>query len=233
VWLGNSDVVNAGLFGDLTALTPADTLLDHMQDVLVAVASADPLDAVVVGVLSPFVVPSLQPGAFYWYLGQEGMADVADDCAPGTPGSENLLSHFLVVTPGLGQVSCADTANAVVDGGERAAVEAVVAATNASLRQLAQTHRWAFVDPNEVLAPFLSDPSRVRGCQSLAPGMSGPEVAAAAVATCPSRDAPGFFGSLFSLDGVHISAEAQGLLADAIAAALNERHGLHLPVGTP
>ena len=45
---------------------------------------------------------------------------------------------------------------------------------------------------------------------------------------CPHESAPNFFGSLLTYDGVHMSAEAHQILADAIVARLNDRFDLGL-----
>lgn len=247
VWLGNNDVLGAALSGSLAALTPEAAFvaaLGEIADSILITPAAS--DAILIGVVNVNVVPLLQPGAYFFLLGQAGAFDkpVNPNCSPVTaagqpnPLSRNLISFAMVGDAGFPEINCADDAYPegdprrgiyVLSQTEQAALADRVEAYNAAIAQVASDNGWIYVDPNDLLAQFLLEQNeqglyqRIRKCQALA-GANTPEEFQRAVAiSCPVTGptaAPNFFGSLISLDGVHPSSEAHRILADALAQAL-------------
>lgn len=241
LWIGNNDALRAALQGRTDLLTPAGLFAGRVDTVANAIAAAEPRDAIFIGVVDPRIAPLLQPGAFY-YLAWAGAVSqgrpspfgrpVSADCAPGTPGERNQVSLAILGTSpdDVPVISCAADAPLVLGTAEAAVVAERVAAYNAALEAAAQQRGWLFLDPNTVFGPALADPSQVRKCQGLPTASTPAEIGQAIATTCPNLQDPGVgFGALISLDGVHPSTAAHVLIADALAAALNARHGLNLP----
>jgi lysophospholipase L1-like esterase len=101
----------------------------------------------------------------------------------------------------------------VLDEGEIATITQTVAAYNSAIEERANGLGWAYADPNPELVQL-----RQSGAVPLVPDLANPA-------------AP--FGQYFSLDGVHPSAAGQAMLADLIAAAINEKYGTDLPSSGP
>ena len=113
--------------------------------------------------------------------------------------------------------SCADTAGAadrVLTPAQVAALDGVVDAINAQLRQLAQAHGWAVADLDAAFTTMAASALPFDARREL---------------TCAQP-----YGPYLSLDGFRPTATGQRLVADVVAAALNAKFGFALPVvGTP
>lgn len=242
LWLGNNDVLGAALSGDTTRLTPGSQFAPALEIVTRAIAALDPQDAILIGIADPIAIaPALQPGAYFWAVAASGEAPVplavADNCAPGTAGGARWVS-FLVANDHISgeadsvRVDCGAEAAFVLNEAEAAAVHARVTAFNSLIRGIAEEKEWIYVDPaTSFIGPALSDPDQVRKCQGLTTAETAAEVEAAVAATCPVPEAPNFYGSFFSFDGIHPSSAAHAVIADTLARRLNAKHGLSLPTG--
>lgn len=240
-WIGNNDALGVALNGFAAAsLTPLPAFQQRVGELAAAIAAEGPQDAVLVGVVNPLLTPVLQPGAYYWALRQAGMfpKPVNNNCSPvtatGTPNplAANFVSFF-VAASALPEVNCnpnelSDFSPFLVDAAEIKMVNERVAGFNAAIKGAADANGWIYVDPNALLQAQLTDPNKLRKCQGLATAASLAAFQAAVVGTCPHPSAPNFFGSLISFDGIHPSSEAHELIAEAIASALNAKHGLSL-----
>ncbi len=121
---------------------------------------------------------------------------------------------------------------------------------NAAIRAAAAANNWLYVDPNLIFNVFLGESvappantgslrlfQRVRKCQHLSsPTLTPAQFGEAVAKSCPNPaplppsnvGAPGFFGSLFSFDGVHPSNEAHQFLSEYFAAYINAKYGTTL-----
>lgn len=245
-WIGNNDALAPALGGVPAGMTPAALFAARADSVADVIDSADPMGALLVGVVNPVVTPLLQPGAFYYfaYVGalSQGQPSpfgrpVSADCAPGTPGAQNLVSLAILGTAPtqVPVISCAENAPLVLSTAEQQVVAERVAAYNQAIQTAAAANGrdWLYVNPNAVLVPFLSDPSKIRKCQgfaTLTPTSTPQQIGAAIANTCPVLTNPAIgFGSLFSFDGVHPSTEAHVVLANALAPLINAKYGTTLP----
>jgi lysophospholipase L1-like esterase len=91
-----------------------------------------------------------------------------------------------------------------------AAISAVVAQSNARLRQVATARGWAFADLDAVY----------NGMAVESGGYSARDQLGCALP----------YGYKFSLDGIHPSAEGQATIANAVITAINTKYGFELPV---
>lgn len=255
-WLGNNDALGSALAGQPALLTARETfggsvsvLADSIRFALAQ--SGGPTGAALIGVVNPTLVPALQPGAYFYLaatatggrFGGPAGKPVNPNCAPGTPGGSNLISILILSNAGFPEINCSDEAYPVGDPrrgtyvltpGEVATISARVTDFNALLAEAASANNWVYLDPNEILLPFLADPSALRKCQGFATLPTPPTTAdfvAAVQNTCPSADPAVGFGSLITFDGVHPSAVAHQLIANALATAINERYGTRITTG--
>lgn len=252
VWLGNNDALGAALSGDTTALTPLEDFQSEYDEVVAAIQATEAEDVVLIGVADPLLVaPALQPGAYFWAIAQNPPSglpplDVDDNCAPFTPeGDPNPSASHLVSFVAVAEqiaagadtivVDCAATAPGLLNGDEQIRVVTQVAAFNVYIQQQASDNDWIYVDPTtSLIVPALADPNKVRKCQLLETADDPASFQDAVMNSCPVDLDPDteetFFGSYFSFDGVHPSAEAHAVIADTLAARFNQVHGLSLPV---
>lgn len=242
VWIGNNDALGAALSGNPASLTPVDAFEAAYEEIVQAILATDAGDAILIGVVNPVLVPALQPGAFFWGADQPGspfaeVLEVDPGCAPGTDGGTRLVS-FVTVTNQLAEdpaepvvIGCAADDPFVLTDDEVQAVGTRVAMFNAYIQEQAEENGWIYVDPAALIGPALADPDLIRKCQGLADATTPEEFQAAIETTCPGPQAPNFFGSYFSLDGIHPSGRAHTVIADALAGLLNQKHDLDLPTG--
>ena len=258
VWIGNNDALGAALSGNTAALTPLATFQSEYDEIVDAILATDAQDAILIGAVNPMIgAPALQPGAYFWALPDTLplsptdtlFFDVSDNCAPfDMTGTPNPLAARLISFIGVGNalaagerpltINCVDGVRIggafqpgfILDEEEQSALSARIVAFNAYIEQQADANGWMYVDPMAILGPALAQPDNIRKCQGLATATDPASFAAAVVNTCPGPAAPNFFGSYFSFDGIHPSAAAHAVIADALAARINEVHGLSLPV---
>lgn len=214
--------------------------------------------ALIVGVVDPVVaVPLLQPGAYFFLArdpatGRFQGKPVNANCSPVTalgqpnPLAANMVS-FQIVSSALPEINCdpsAQNGTFLLDQAEIVVVRTRIAQYNAALQALATANSWAYVDPNTLFAQLAAQTTTVSGqalfqnvrkCQLLAAAATAAQFQDAILRSCPVTGptaAPGFFGSLFSLDGVHPSTAAHRIVAGAFAGAINTRYGTSLSTAT-
>jgi lysophospholipase L1-like esterase len=257
VWIGNNDALGVIggrgtiLPGDTAALTSVADFQTRLNTVVAAVEQtpAAQNDAVImIGVVDPVITPIVQPGAFF-FLAATAQANgtrlfqgkpVNANCSPvNALGQPNPLSgnlvNFQIVGTQIPEINCGDTAPLVINAAERTAISNRVTAFNQAMQGAASAAGYTFVNPNQLLAPFINErtattnrTNRVRKCQDLATATTPAQLQAAVANTCPvtgATAAPNFFGSLFTFDGVHPSLEAHQIVAGALADAINAKFG--------
>ncbi len=244
VWIGNNDVLTAAVAGILTpvpgvspGVTDVETFTQNYNELvqqLVPSGSAEsgrfapgaPSAGVLVGVVNVTAIPLFMPAvailnpqvkaAAEAFVGKPLTVD-----ASCTPTTQSLIDFRLLPEIRAGTqpdtIACAPIPNHpgllgnifVLDAGEIATIVQTVSAYNAVIESAAQALGWAYVDPNPALAQL-----RESGAVPVVPNLADPS-------------AP--FGEYFSLDGVHPSAKLQGVIADVIAGAINDKYGTNLP----
>lgn len=239
VWLGNNDVLSAATSGDLDRMTALAEFEASLDQIVAAIAEQTPAqDAIWLGVVDPQLIPLAQPGAFFWMVHQNEETrpwlrerSVNANCAPligGEPNplAANLISFRAVRDPAITEISCADDAPYLLNAEERQAITDRVTAFNAAIEARAAARGWIYIDADAIARRNLTDPSRIRKCQDLLAARTTAELERAVRETCPHPDAPNFFGSLVSYDGLHPSAPGQRIVADEMEAAVRAKHGL-------
>ncbi len=177
--------------------------------------------AVFLGVPRLTSLPAWRTGDVVWQqradLAAHGITAAAD-CA----ASANLV-HVAVLVPALAAaartagapqvLSCADrpgVADHVLTAADVQLIDQTITAMNAAIKAAASKHQFAYVDTplfaNQI--PFAAPPFTATALLS--------------------SDRP--FGLATSLDGFFPSAYGSDLLADAVAAALNQRYGWKIPI---
>ncbi|HEY0037655.1 MAG TPA: SGNH/GDSL hydrolase family protein [Longimicrobium sp.] len=267
VWVGNNDALEATVGGLLGAtptradssLTPLATFRTQLNQLVDSIKAAAPTGVMLVGVVDAIQgAPIIQPGA-YFFLSRDAEGKfqgkpVNNNCSPVTalgqpnPLSRNYVSFQAVTAAGVTEIDCSgNTAGGafVLDANEQAIVAQRVRDFNTAIEAAATANGWLYVNPNPILASFLTTrdaqgrAQRIRKCQGLLSDPPPATVAAlqvALVTTCPvpptgataNFAAPNFFGSLMSFDGVHPSTEAHRVLAGRFAAAINAKYGTTL-----
>jgi phospholipase/lecithinase/hemolysin len=269
VWIGNNDALAASVGGVLgppaagadSALTPLAQFQTRVDQLVAALRASGASDVLLVGVVDAVTaVPLLQPGAYFFAArdaqGAYQGKPVNVNCSPITAlGQQNPLAANMVSFQILGdtrfpEINCDPNAYAaadlrrgvyLLDTQEQVIVRQRVQQFNAALATAAAANGWMYQDPNQILAPMLTQPNAqgrfdfVRKCQLLASATTPLALQTAVLNSCPVTGptaAPNFFGSLISFDGVHPSAAAHTFLAGTFAAAINARHGTTLSTAT-
>lgn len=246
VWLGNNDVLSAGLRGDPSLVTPVQDFTQRyatVLDSLESVAGEAGLEGVLVGVANVGLVPNLSPGSAYFAADRQGQLpptfDVADSCAPASAGGVGN-STFVPFTYGIGvmlglatqgqqvTLDCTDDrdieeivgAAAVPDDVEGTSL--LVAAEASQIFTTVQAYNQAIQAEADDRGWAYFDPNPLFVARFEAgeipafPNLTGPEAI-----TRP-------FGPLFSRDGVHPSTEAHRILADSLASVVNAEYGTEI-----
>jgi hypothetical protein len=240
VWLGNNDALSAVTAANPTLLTPLAEFEASVDQLAAAIADQTPVqDVLWLAVLDPQIIPIAQPGAFFWMLDQNAQTrpwlrdrTVNDDCAPLLPGGEpnplaaNLVSGRTLRDPTVTEISCSADAPFVLGPAARESITARVTAFNEAIQARVAERGWIYIDTNEIVNRYVDDPDRIRLCQTLLAARTEAELIAALVASCPYPDAPNFFGSLLTFDGIHPSAEGQRIIADEMEARIRAKHGI-------
>jgi hypothetical protein len=190
------------------------------------------------------------------FNGKPVNANCSPVTALGTPNplAANYVSFQIVGDANFLEISCDPATYPVgdprrgiylLDTAEQAVLSARVAAYNTAIKAAADANGWAYVDPNTLLNTYLATTTSVtiggvatplyqfiRKCQLLPTATTAAEFQSAVLRSCPVTTAgyaaPNFFGSLFSFDGVHPSAAAHVLIANAVAGVINARYGTSL-----
>lgn len=270
VWIGNNDALEATLGGILgpraagadSTLTPLAAFNTRLTALVDSIKFAAPQGAMLVGVVNAVqAAPLIQPGA-YFFLARDPATGayqgkpVNANCSPVTalgqlnPLAANMVSFQILSDANFLEINCDPNAYPaadprrgayLLDTQEQAIVTARVNAFNAAIQAAANANNWLYVNPNEVLLPYLLEKDangrypRLRKCQDLATATTVLAFQAAVLNSCPVTGptaAPNFFGSLMSFDGVHPSTEAHRILAGAFAQRINAKYGTTLSTAT-
>lgn len=195
--------------------------------------------------------PSTTNPAIRLYQGRPVNANCSpvNNLGQPNPLSRNLVSFQILSRPAteFPEINCDPAAQGgafLLDPTEVATIRARIAQYNAALQALATANNWAYVDPNTIFAGLVNQTTTVSGlalyqnarkCQLLATATTAAQLQDAVLRSCPvtgATAAPNFFGSLFSLDGVHPSTAAHRIIAGNFAAAINAKYGTSLSTAT-
>lgn len=201
-----------------------------------------------------FAQYAADPAGFQARTGKTVNANCAP--APGNPFAASLVSFAIFGQPAIPQIDCDGitglSTDFVLTPAETTTLINRVVAYNTALQNAATANGWVYIDVNVVLGGAGTNPANVRQrvpadrfrlCQGLATAATPAEIQVAIVTTCPAPTpanaayTPGsaayanFFGSWLTFDAVHPDVEFQTAVAQAIAAALNQKHGTTLPTG--
>lgn len=243
-FLGNNDALGAALTGNIALLTPLPEFQGTLGQLIAGIQASTAQQAVLIGPVDPQFTPALQPGAYFFvasqpsggtFLGKRVNANCSPVTATGQPNplAGNLVS-FSIFTTQIPEISCADDAPLVLNLAEQTAVSARVAAFNQAIEAAATQAGYVYLNPNTLLVEYLDDTNpqglfnRIRKCQALAGARTAQEIQRAVLVSCPvtgPTQAPNFFGSFFSFDGVHPSREGHQVIANALATAINDIPG--------
>ena len=236
IWIGNNDVLNAGLSGIIVQGTPYspgivstqaqfqaayDLMIKQLTD------SAPGLKGVLIGVVQVSGVPSLTLGSIIAgspalqgaINAGTGKTVVINPNCTGSAALVNLPQIILAIKAGTHPATIACVANSipntvvgdlfVLDPTEQATLSAAITAYNTYIQGVATAKGFAYYDPNPLFAA-----QRAAGAIPAAPNF------ASSTAT---------FGPLFSLDAVHPSAAGQLLIANDLITVINAKYGTSLP----
>lgn len=226
IWIGNNDILEAALTGDLAPLTDPTVFAERYSAMMDSVDAMGVEAGVLVGVARVTAAPFLSAGAAYWQAEALGALpptlDVLDNCAPTALGGfgETSLVPFsygfgvLLAQASLGipvTLDCVNDAPVLVTP-ELLTVVQAVGAYNATIVAEATERGWAYVDLNALVL----DPLQLGDDIAPFPNTTGIEALIAP------------FGSALSRDGVHPSASTHKLIANAIMGAINTTYGTDL-----
>jgi hypothetical protein len=256
-WVGNNDALAAAISGNVGLLTPMDQFQQSLAELEAAIKSTQARDVILMGPVDAVIAaPILQPGAFF-FAARDGEGrffgkPVNANCSPITnlgqlnPLARNMVSFRILADDNFPEINCDPSAYPqgdprrgihLLDTAEQAIVRQRINEYNEAIRQRAEANGWIFVNPTAVLAPYLMDGppfNYVRKCQMLATATTPLEMQQAVVQSCPvppnMGGAPNLFGSLISFDGVHPSALAHRVIANALITAINTKHTLQIPL---
>jgi lysophospholipase L1-like esterase len=235
VWIGNNDVLSAGLSGLLVGgvvpgqngITITQAQFQASYDAMIAQlqAGAPDVKGVLIGVAQVANLPSFSVGALLASSAtiQAGLSQAAGKpvtVLPNCTGSTSLVNvpqllGAIRANTHPAVVSCAkDPLTApvgdvfVLDPQEQASLTATVAGFNTYIQTKANAIGFAYWDPNPL---FIA--SRASGAIPPFPNLASPTAT---------------FGPLISLDGVHPSAGGHQLMANAIIGVINAKYGTTL-----
>ena len=236
-WLGNNDVLAAALRGDPSLMTPLDTFNYYHDRVAQAINGSGALGVVLISVMDVRLAPVLQPGLYYWLADSLGLApkEVSANCGPTdetgalNPLSLNTVSWLAYADPAVTVVSCDPSAPYVLTFEEEGQIAARVTAFNNTLRTDALQRDWVYTSSGGVLQSALNSagPAQhnlLRRCVGLDNDLSEAAMVTIFETRCPHPSAPNYFGSLATFDGIHMSASAHVLIANAIATQLEAHY---------
>jgi lysophospholipase L1-like esterase len=227
VWLGNNDVLGAATdatnAGDSTKITDSTTFATQYKAVLDAI-DATPASGkgVLIGVANVTLIPFFSQGQTYFAIKNTTLNFPANflvgpNCAPSGLGGkgDSVLVPFqfgvgmiglALANPGnTYTLSCTETQT--VQPAELVRLVRAVNQYNTTIQAQATARGYAYVDINTLFAALPA------GSIPPFPTTVGP-----AAVTAP-------FGTIFSRDGVHPSAAAHKLVANALIQAINAKYG--------
>lgn len=235
IWIGANNVLQAAYTGILVPRagvsngivgTQAEFQASYDAMIKQLLDSMPGLKGVLIGVPDASAIPLMSSAALIASSAQIQGAMAAVAGKPVTVDPNCIGSTALVTTPLLlnlikagthppvitCQPSPADPSNTVgnlfiLDATERAQLSAFIAGLNAYIKSKADAIGFGYWDPNPTLT----------GIRNTAQSLPFPNFAAT-----------GTFGTAFSLDGVHPSAEGQKLIANNLITVINSKYGTTL-----
>ena len=227
VWLGNNDVlgaaINAANAGDSTKITDSTTFANEYKAVLDAI-DATPASGkgVLIGVGNVTLIPFFSQGQTYFAIKNTttnfpANFIVGPNCAPSALGGkgDSVLVPFQFGLGLIGLAAANPTATFTLNCTETQTVQPAellrlvraVTQYNATIQAQATARGYAYMDINALFGALPAG--------SIPPF---PTTAGAAAVTAP-------FGAIFSRDGVHPSAAAHKLVANALIQTINAKYG--------
>jgi lysophospholipase L1-like esterase len=251
VWIGNNDVLGAltsGANPGNPALVTPQLAFEANYDAILDAVEATGAPAALIGVGDVAVIPYASRAAIYYCLTYEdaaclalrpdgpdenfaglaglGVWTVTASCSPAAAGLATFVPWPVILTklgaatnPGgpVPQTLDCDLDTEVVTPTEFQGMRDAVAGFNAYIAAQATARGMAYLDINPTLLARVAD-GTIPALPDLLPALAGQPVT---------------FGPLFSLDGVHPSTEAHGVVADLLAALINQTYGTTIPVPVP
>lgn len=229
VWIGNNDVLQAGIAGTPGAATPQATFQTNYDKMMSELTTGAPgIKGVLIGVVQVSNAPILFTSAallnptFVVGLSVAAGRIVTVDPTTCAPGNGALIGLPLIAQMRSGAypsstIYCAKTLFPpagdlfVLDPAEQAQTRGIIDAYNNYIRSKADAIGFAYYDPNTTLAKLTPlDPVLTTKVPNIA----------SATAT---------FGAYVTLDGVHPSATAHIEIARDLIAVINAKYGTNVP----
>jgi hypothetical protein len=224
VWLGNNDVLGYVLSGGEDADFPTPSgefaaayggLIDQLLETTdrIVLLNVPPVTVVPYLTLVPNVVvdtATLEPipgpgGEFVPLLGADG--PLSPDDLVTLDAIERILDGDGIAVE-MGGTGVPLPASVVLDVDEQAIARGAVAAYNQTIAQIAALHGFAVVDVHAIVTD-IDENGLVAGGETLTTEF--------------------LVGGLFSLDGVHPTCKGQGVIANALIDAIEERYEVSFP----
>jgi lysophospholipase L1-like esterase len=230
IWIGNNDILGALFAADAGGAASILSTTEFADRYSAMMDSVDALGTVrggvLIGVVQVLFAPYATSGPA-WAAAAESMPSltVADNCLdmvaiPGSAYTAVPLVPFHVGAP-LFAAAAEGTPTTVdcsgpeaITADEAANMFTTVAAYNVAIAEEAEARGWVFWDPNELLSQVLDDPAQIRPFPAFDP------------ADPQHESAP--FGTALSLDGIHPSAAAHALIAQALGDAIDDHYGANV-----
>jgi lysophospholipase L1-like esterase len=228
VELGGNEVLKtrSGLVVPRVTITPYEDWEPEYDQIVDAVRAVKAKGVLVGLAHSVANFPSFRRGSEL-YADRAGFASVYVAVSDNCRDNDNIVFVHPVVLRAAAEaqyrashglpmatLSCADvpgTQDFVLTPSDEATIDALLERMNAHIRELADRYHFAHFELEALYGrPDLKGPFSVRQFLFTAEP----------------------FGSLISLDGIHPTAEGARLLADAVAAALNARYDLGIPLSS-
>jgi lysophospholipase L1-like esterase len=235
VWIGNNDVLQAGLSGILVSTpslgqngiesTPQEFQTKYDAMISQLTAGAPGLRGVLIGVAQVGYLPSLSAGALIFGspAAQAGISAAAGqpvavlaNCSgsaalinvPQIIGAIRAGTHPAVISCAPGALPAPVGDVFVLDPQEQATLSATITAYNAYIQGKAAELGFGYWDPNDLFAI-----AKASGEIPAFPNLASPDQT---------------FGPLISLDGIHPAGAAHVLIANALIDVINETYGTTL-----
>jgi lysophospholipase L1-like esterase len=232
IWIGNNDVLQAGVTGFLTpvagvspGITATQAEFQTRYDAMIAqlLAGATGLKGVLIGVVQVSGAPVLSGGDTIFKMSATNRAIInqatgktvtIDASCAGSTSLVNLPLLLQAIKAGSHPptIVCVKNPAAppvgdifVLDDAEQATLKSVIDGYNAYIAQKAAAIGFAYYDPNPLLAT---------------------QRASNAIPRLPNfASATATFGTLISLDGIHPAAAGHRLIANGLIPAINAKYG--------
>lgn len=237
LWVGFNDVLGAlttaltapELAGDPSFITDPADFATRFSSVMAGLDAMPSIQGgALIGAVQVVAAPFVSTGLAYFVAAQSipTLTVLANclDTAPIPGGGPNDTAVVFVPFPfGAAKLDSAVagvpvtldcSVPEVITVAESINMILAVAQYNGVMALEAAARGWVFVDPNDLLGPFIGDPAFIRPFPAFPPDP--------AAETEP-------FGSLLSRDGFHPSGLAHRFVADALITAINAAYGTSVP----